>query len=71
MQQGLKLQQSGNSAKLLLAEAVHRGTMRFESVSQIGDFIRGTEKEHRLDRIIWVFSIQQVAAIPDFKGFSS
>ena len=52
MQQGLKLQQSGNSAKLLLAEAVHRGTMRFESVSQIGDSIRGLEKEHQLERII-------------------
>jgi hypothetical protein len=56
MQQGLKLQQSGNSVKLLLAEAVHRGTMRFESVSQIGDSNRGAEKEHRLDRIISVKS---------------
>jgi hypothetical protein len=28
--------------------------MRFESVSQIGDLVRGFEKEHRLDRIISV-----------------
>jgi hypothetical protein len=35
MQQGLKLQQSGNSAKLLLAEAVHRRTMRCNELIQV------------------------------------
>jgi hypothetical protein len=56
MQESFNKQLRGNSAKLLLAEAVHRGTMRFESVSQIGDSIRGFEKEHRLDCIISVKS---------------
>jgi hypothetical protein len=35
MQQGLKLQQSGNSAKLLLAEAVHRRTMRCNELIKV------------------------------------
>jgi DNA-binding transcriptional regulator YiaG len=35
MQQGLKLQQSSNSAKLLLAEAVHRRTMRCNELIQV------------------------------------
>ena len=52
MHESFNKQLRGNSAKLLLAEAVHRGTMRCECFSQIGDSIRGIEKEHRLDRII-------------------
>ena len=54
MHESFNKQLRGNSAKLLLAEAVHRCAMRFESVSQIGDLVRGFEKEHRLDRIILV-----------------